>query len=260
MPLSSFLRHLGGVLVCISAWSTPSLVAQPVDVPAPLGVPRPGPTNAEPYAPQPIVQGGIVIPLYPPNSTQLNASRVREAEHYNLSKSVAGRISWITNIHNPSIEVHTVEGGLNTGAAVILAAGGGHRTLNVGSESADFVPFFHQYGVSTIILRNRLRADGYDVQKHAVNDALQAIRLVRAHAARWNIDPKRIGIMGFSAGALNCRRPPPCSTRNSIAPRPMGCLATSPRALTSLCWSIRGLPPSPAERIPKSPETFRPRL
>ena len=73
MPLSSFLRHLGGVLVCISAWSTPSLVAQPVDVPAPLGVPRPGPTNAEPYAPQPIVQGGIVIPLYPPDSTQLNA-------------------------------------------------------------------------------------------------------------------------------------------------------------------------------------------
>lgn len=97
--------------------------------------------------------------------------------------------------------MHTVEGGLNTGAAVILAAGGGHRTLNVGSESADFVPYFHQYGVSTIILRNRLRADGYDVQKHAVNDALQAIRLVRGHAQRWNIDPKRIGIMGFSAGA-----------------------------------------------------------
>jgi acetyl esterase/lipase len=131
---------------------------------------------------------------------QLNASRVREAEHYNLSKSVAGRISWITNIHNPSIEVHTVEGGLNTGAAVILAAGGGHRTLNVGSESADFVPYFHQYGVSTIILRNRLRADGYDVQKHAVNDALQAIRLVRGHAQRWNIDPKRIAVAGGSAG------------------------------------------------------------
>jgi acetyl esterase/lipase len=203
MTCSSFLRNLSGILITFSLWTPPSLVAQTPrpEVPAPLSVPRPGPTNEAPYAPQPIVQGGIVIPLYPPDSPQLDARRVREAEHYNLSKSVAGRISWITNIHNPSIEVHTVEGGLNTGAAVILAAGGGHRTLNVGSESADFVPFFHQYGVSTVILRNRLRADGYDVRTNAVNDALQAIRLVRAHAQRWNIDPKRIGIMGFSAGA-----------------------------------------------------------
>ena len=170
-------------------------------IPPALGVPKPGPTNDAPYAPQPILQGGVVVPLYPPDSPLLKQDRVREAEVYNMSKAVPGRISSIVNIHNPSIEVHTVEGGLNTGAAVILAAGGGHNTLNVGSESADFVPFFYNYGVNTIILRNRLRRDGYNVQADAVNDALQAIRLVRAHAKEWNIDPNRIGIMGFSAGA-----------------------------------------------------------
>ena len=168
---------------------------------AALNVPAPGATNSSPYAPQPILQGGIVVPLYPPDSPQLNKSRLREAEYYNLSKAVPGRISWITNIHNPSIEVHTVDGGLNTGAAIILAAGGGHRTLNVGSEAADFVPYFYNYGVNTVILRNRLRADGYNVQSNAVNDAFEAIRLVRAHAKEWNIDPNKIGIMGFSAGA-----------------------------------------------------------
>ena len=168
---------------------------------AALAVPKPGPTNDAPYAPQPIVQGGIVVPLYPPNSPFLNQERVREAEKYNMSKAVPGRINSIVNIHNPSIEVHTVEGGLNTGAAVILAAGGGHNTLNVGSESADFVPFFYGYGVNTVILRNRLRRDGYNVQTNAVHDALQAIRLVRAHAKEWNIDANKIGIMGFSAGA-----------------------------------------------------------
>ena len=52
-----------------------------------------------------------------------------------------------------------------------------------------------------MILRNRLRRDGYNPQVDAVNDALQAIRLVRAHAKDWNIDPNKIGIMGFSAGA-----------------------------------------------------------
>ena len=152
-------------------------------------------------APQPILRGGIVLPLYPSDSPQLNKEHVREQEYYNMSKAVPGRITWITNIHNPSIEVHAVESGINTGAAIILAAGGGHRTLNVGSESADFVPFFYGYGVNTIILRNRLRADGYNVQSNAVNDAFQAIRLVRAHAKEWNIDANKIGIMGFSAGA-----------------------------------------------------------
>jgi endo-1,4-beta-xylanase len=170
-------------------------------IPAPISVPKPGPTNDLPYAPQPILQGGIVLTLYPPGSPALKKERAREAEQYNLSKAVPGRINSIVNIHNPSIELHSVDGGINTGAAVILAAGGGHNTLNVGSESADFVPFFYNYGVNTVILRNRLRKDGYDVQADAVHDALQAIRMVRAHAKEWNIDPHKIGIMGFSAGA-----------------------------------------------------------
>ena len=170
-------------------------------IPVPLDVPKPGPTNDLPYAPQPILQGGVVIPLFPPDSPYLNTNRIREAEVYSVSKGAPGRINYIVNIHNPSIEVHTVDGGLNTGAAVILAAGGGHNTLNVGGESADFVPFFYNYGVNTVILRNRLRRDGYNPKTDEVYDAQQAIRLVRAHAKEWNIDPNKIGIMGFSAGA-----------------------------------------------------------
>ena len=170
-------------------------------LPAPLAVPKPGPATDAPYAPLPIVPGGIVVPLYPAGSPFLKAERVREPEQYNMSQSVPGRINSIVNIHNPSIEVHTVDRGLNTGAAVILVAGGGHNTLNVGTESADFVPFFYNFGVNTVILRNRLRKDGYDVQKDAVNDAQQAVRLVRAYAKEWGIDPNKIGIMGFSAGA-----------------------------------------------------------
>src|ERR1051325_1225585 len=170
-------------------------------LPAPLGVPKPGPATDAPYAPQPILPGGIVVPLYPPGSPFLKADRVREAEQYNMSQAVPGRISSIVNIHNPSIEWHPVDRSLNTGAVVILVAGGGHNTLNVGSEAADFVPFFYNYGVNTVILRNRLRRDGYNPQTDAVNDALQSIRLVRAYAKEWNIDANKIGIMGFSAGA-----------------------------------------------------------
>jgi len=151
-------------------------------VPAPQAVPKPGPETDAPYAPTAILPGGTVVPLYPPGSPALNKDRVREPEQYNMSQAVPGRVNSIVGIHNPSIEVHTVDRGLNTGAAIILVAGGGHNTLNVGSEAADFVPFFYNYGVNTVILRNRLRRDGYNPQTDAVNDALQAIRLVRAYA------------------------------------------------------------------------------
>jgi endo-1,4-beta-xylanase len=170
-------------------------------LPAPLAVPKPGPATDAPYAPTSILPGGVVVTLYPPRSLYLKMDRIREPEQYNMSQAAPGRVSSIVNIHNPSIEVHTVDRGINTGAAVILAAGGGHNTLNVGSEAADFVPFFYNYGVNTIILRNRLRRDGYNPQTDEVYDALQAIRLVRAYAKEWNIDPHKIGIVGFSAGA-----------------------------------------------------------
>ena len=167
----------------------------------PTRIPEPGPQTDKPYRPEPILPGGIVIPLYAADSPDLKQDRVREPEKYNMSQSVHGRIQSIVNIHNPSVEIHRADGSGNTGTCVILAAGGGHRTLNVGTEAADFVPFFYNYGVHTAILRNRLRSDGYVAEVDAVNDALQAIRLVRAHAGKWGINPNRIGIIGFSAGA-----------------------------------------------------------
>ncbi|MBI4906063.1 MAG: alpha/beta hydrolase [Acidobacteria bacterium] len=188
------------VLLTMAA-ATLAAAQNPPPLPQALSLPKPGPAADGPYAPQPILQGGIVVPIFPPGSPFLNAGKVREAEVYNMSQAVQGRISSIVNIHNPSIEVHTVERGINTGAAVILVAGGGHNTLNVGGEGADFVPFFYNYGVNTIILRNRLRRDGYNAQTDAVYDAQQAIRMVRAYAKEWSIDPNKIGIMGFSAGA-----------------------------------------------------------
>jgi acetyl esterase/lipase len=202
MRIQTFVWALTLLLFAVPAGSAQdaSRAALP-PLPAPLGIPKPAPAGDAPYAPQPILPGGVVVALYPPNSPFLNAERIREPEQYDMSQTVPGRINSIVNIHNPSIEIHTVDRGVNTGAAVILAAGGGHNTLNVGSEAADFVAFFYNYGVNTVILRNRLRRDGYNPQTDEVDDALQAIRLVRAHARELNIDPNKIGIMGFSAGA-----------------------------------------------------------
>jgi endo-1,4-beta-xylanase len=168
-------------------------------LPPPADVPAPGPMTDAPYAPRPILPGGVVVPLYPPNSAYLDQDQIRKPEKYFMSGP--GEIGAIVHINNPSIEFHPGDGPLNTGAAIVLAAGGGHRTLNVGGEGSAEVHYFSNYGVNTIILRNRLRSDGYDPKVDGVNDALQAIKLVRAHAKDWKLDPHKIGFMGFSAGA-----------------------------------------------------------
>jgi endo-1,4-beta-xylanase len=183
------------------ATMTISALAQGLVVPAPLGVPKPGPVTRGAYAPQPILSGGIVIPLFAPDSPFLNPKRISEAEIYNMDPNVPGRIASIVNIHNPSIEVHFANAANNTGAVIILVPGGGHNTLNVASGGADLVSYFFTYGINTVIIRSRLRRDGYDPKTDEVYDLQQAIRLVRAHANEWHIDPRKIGAMGFSAGA-----------------------------------------------------------
>ncbi len=170
-------------------------------LPAAQLVPTPAPRTDGPYAPGAILPGGVVVPLYPPDSPYLNREKVREPEEYHFYGGGRDQIGYIVGIHNPSIEFHAGNGQLNTGATIILAAGGGHRTLNVGGESADEVNYFKHQGINTVILRNRLRVDGYEPKTDGVNDTLQAIKLVRAYAPQWHLDPNKIGVMGFSAGA-----------------------------------------------------------
>lgn len=245
--------------------AVPSLAQAPLPpVPSPQAVPKPGPVTKEPYAPQALLPGGIVMALFPPGSPYLNAKRVSEAEVYDMDPVVPGRVARITNIHNPSIEVHLAGGGNNTGTAIILAPGGGHRTLGVGLEGADPVSYFFQYGINTVILRNRLRSSGYEPKTDAVYDIQQAIRLVRAHAAQWHIDPKKIGVMGFSAGAeltmAAAIQYPVFNAKNNAATDPLAGFSARPDFVGSIypgpslftpAWTAKnGTPPIPKDAPP----------
>ena len=110
-----------------------------------------------PFLPEAALPGGIVLPLYPPDSKLLRQDRVHEAEKYNTTGQQTTKLLNTLNIHNPSIEVHLAEDRSANGAAIIIAPGGGHKILWVGPEGYDLVPFFAQHHVSVIVLRNRLR-------------------------------------------------------------------------------------------------------
>ena len=104
----------------------------------------------------------------------------------------------VVNIHNPSLEIHLAPPDKANGSAVIVAAGGGNRELNVGGEGLDIAEWLNGLGVHVFIERYRLRP--YDSTVDAVADTQRSFRLVRANAKEWRVDPKRVGIMGFSAG------------------------------------------------------------
>lgn len=198
--MPSFIRAFIPTLIASALATVPAFAAELSlpPLPAPQNVPAPGPKTDAPYAPKALLPGGVVIPLYPAGSPYLRSDKVNEPEVY--QNWGPGLVGAVTSIHNPSIEFHAGNGQLNTGAVVILAGGGGHRSLNVG-EASPLVQFLAHQGVSSVIIRNRLRSDGYEPKTDGVNDALQAIKLVRAYAKQWKLDPAKVGIMGFSAGA-----------------------------------------------------------
>jgi acetyl esterase/lipase len=110
---------------------------------------------------------------------------------------------WVRNVHNPSLTVFLPPAGKATGAAVVVVPGGGHRELVFNAEGREPAEFLNQLGVAAFALKYRLgreRNSPYSVRKHAREDAYRAMRLVRSRAAEWNVDPHRIGMLGFSAG------------------------------------------------------------
>jgi endo-1,4-beta-xylanase len=110
----------------------------------------------------------------------------------------------VTNVHQPSITPYLPAKGHATGAAVIVAPGGGHSNLAIDTEGYNVAQWLADHGVAAFVLKYRLaKAPGstYQVEKESLADAQRAIRLVRSRATEWKINPAAIGVMGFSAAA-----------------------------------------------------------
>ena len=98
----------------------------------------------------------------------------------------------------PTLTPYWPESSKASGAAMVVCPGGGYGGL-AGHEGKDYALWFNEQGIAAFVLKYRLGSAGY---RHPVmlQDAARAVRTVRANAAAWKIDPKRIGIIGSSAG------------------------------------------------------------
>ena len=113
-------------------------------------------------------------------------------------------ITSLTNVSKPTLTVCRPEAAKNTGAAVLVFPGGGYTNLAWDHEGEQVARWLNSIGVTAAVLKYRVpRREGTpkDVQPvQALMDAQRAISLVRSKAAEWQVDAKRIGVLGFSAG------------------------------------------------------------
>lgn len=109
---------------------------------------------------------------------------------------------WVHTINNPSITVFMAPKEKANGCAVIVAPGGGFRDLVYNAEGKQAAEFLNTLGISAFVLKYRLpnEKDSPYTLDHVRQDAYRAIRLVRSRASEFQIDPGRIGMLGFSAG------------------------------------------------------------
>jgi acetyl esterase/lipase len=136
-----------------------------------------------------------IVNLYPgaiPNSRE---SGVTEA----LSTSPPGMFSGVTK---PTLEIYLPEKEKSTGAAVVICPGGSYAVVVYQAEGIRTAKEFAKNGVAAFVLKYRLPDDSIMIDKKIgpLQDAQQAIKVVRQNADQWGIDIHKVGIMGFSAG------------------------------------------------------------
>jgi acetyl esterase/lipase len=133
-----------------------------------------------------------IINLYPGSIPNSKAPDIKETEH-------SGMFSGVTK---PTLEIFLPEKEKSTGAAVVICPGGGYSVVVYQAEGVKTAKEFAKNGVSAFVLKYRLPDDSTMIDKKIgpLQDAQQAIKIVRENASKWGIDTNMVGIMGFSAG------------------------------------------------------------
>ena len=139
-----------------------------------------------------------VIPLY---NTKIPGSKIAPDYKEEVVVGTDG-VSRVSKVTDPTLTAYLPAKGKSNGSAVIICPGGGYGILAFDKEGTKVAEKFAEMGVTAFVLKYRLPSDLImeDKSMGPLQDALQAIYLVRKNASVWGINTNKIGIMGFSAG------------------------------------------------------------
>jgi len=119
------------------------------------------------------------------------------------SQLIAGKpLVRLGNVSTPTITLYKPKAAKEPAPAVVVFPGGGYQILAIDLEGTEVCDWLNSAGITCVLLKYRVPNTGpYPKSPAALQDAQRAVGLVREHAAEWGIDSKRVGVLGFSAGA-----------------------------------------------------------
>lgn len=143
-----------------------------------------------------------VLPLWPTALPQPAQTTEPEKDISKPTDNISGHhTALLTNITHPTLTVYAPPASRNTHAAALVFPGGGYYLLAWDGEGLDTCKWLNRIGMTCILVKYRVPEKGHFPANPAdLEDAQQAMRITRAHAAEWHLDPNRIGVIGFSAG------------------------------------------------------------
>ncbi|MBI0400077.1 alpha/beta hydrolase [Cyclobacterium marinum] len=113
-----------------------------------------------------------------------------------ITDNNSGGVTRLTDVTDPTLKVFLPDEKVNNGAAVIVCPGGGYKILAIDKEGYEVAEWLNTLGYTAFVLEYRVPQK----QNGALNDIQRSIRIVRSGANEWNLDPNKIGVIGFSAG------------------------------------------------------------
>lgn len=146
---------------------------------------------------------GQEVRLWPNGAPGSEGITAPEVSKPSTNPKYKGWPSNYTVTHYPAIHVFLPPKEKATGAAMVVAPGGGHRQLVIEKEGWEVADWLNENGIAAFVLKYRLAKapdSKYTLPEHVYADSARAMRLVRSRAKEWNVDPSRIGFIGFSAG------------------------------------------------------------
>jgi len=198
------------------------------------------------------------LPLWPNGTPEPYSGAPETNGTKPTDRSPAGKpVVRLTNIGTPTLAFYPAPSSNNSGATVVVFPGGSYRILAYDLEGTEACTWFNSIGVNCALVKYRVPTEKkFPEDSRDLEDAQQAMRITRSHAADWHLDPHRIGALGFSAGGhlvivlgnhADFSRPNASASETTIDARPDFIIGIYPAYLAeppALTQLAKGIDPS----------------
>ena len=197
-----------------------------------------------------------------PDGAPGETTKMKQKDDLSGNKVAGCPVLRISDVSEPTLTFFPAPADNNSGATIIVNPGGGYNILAYNLEGTEICKRFNSHGVNCVLVKYRVpRREGLEKHQAPLQDLQRAIAYTRSHAGEWKIDPNRIGVMGFSAGAhlaamastaYDERTYPAVDAADNASLRPDFCVLIYPAYLDGENFSI-----SPELKVTeKTPPTF----